>query len=163
LSYKWLTYNHDISLAICLSFIPISHPIVEVIVSVFRRLYNKKSPMSGDKLHIHHILNSYKKYSHSTSASLIGTSNLILMAGGIAIAINIHPVLGLLFTICAQILCMYFVGKNYWFASGSVEIKPKKVFDNLRKKDITVIETADVERFKLTILNPKKSREEDAS
>lgn len=38
-----------------ISLMPLNLPMVESGMSFLRRIYNKKSPFSGDKLHIHHI------------------------------------------------------------------------------------------------------------
>jgi UDP-GlcNAc:undecaprenyl-phosphate GlcNAc-1-phosphate transferase len=152
LSFKWIGYYEDNLNAFCYAIIPLSSPVVEVLVSSLRRLYNNKSMFKGDQLHLHHILNKELNYSHTKSSTIIGGSNLIAMGIGATISYQFSPFLGICTVIAIQIIGMTSVGRKYWGGQNTISLNPKSIFSSLRKKDITVIETGNVENFKFTIV-----------
>jgi UDP-GlcNAc:undecaprenyl-phosphate GlcNAc-1-phosphate transferase len=162
LSYKWIGYYETSFDAFCYAIIPLSSPVVEVLVSSLRRLYNNKSMFKGDQLHLHHILNKELEYSHTKSSSIIGVSNIIAMGIGATIAYQLSPVIGLLSVVGIQVGWMLSVGHKYWGGSNTISLSPKAIFSSLRKKDITVIETGNVENFKFTILDAHEEMFEDS-
>lgn len=162
LTYKWIGYNASNVDSFSYAIIPLTLPVVEVVVSSLRRLYNNRSMLKGDQMHIHHILNKYKKYSHSKSSWFIGGTNFVTMAIGSTIAYFIYPPLGAASVVIMQVTIMVAVGKEYWGGDNVMKLTPRSIFGSLRKKDITVIQTSNVENFKLTIINQdNESSEKD--
>lgn len=136
-----------------LAIIPLTLPMVELGVSFLRRLYNKKSPFAGDKLHVHHILNQEHGFSASATATIMAAGYLITMAAAIYIQILTHPFIALASLIVMQVSIYLLVGHKYWHTKDSLSLSPRSMLDYLRKKDITIIESSQIDNFKLTILS----------
>lgn len=135
-----------------LSLIPLNLPMVESGMSFLRRIYNKKSPFSGDKLHIHHILKIHHGFSasHSASVMVAGYIGTLLLALPI---ILVSPLIGYISHIALMIMAYLFVGAKYWKGDDTLSINPKELFDTLRKKDVMIIDSASIDEFKITIIS----------
>ncbi len=131
-----------------MSLIPLVLPMVELGVSFLRRIYNKKSPFKGDKLHIHHILRNYHKFSASSTSSLMGISYAWTMVMTLAVTHWFGPIVGF-FTI--GIALYLAVGSKHWHTSKSIELSPKSLFNYLRKKEVSVINSQSIDSFEFHI------------
>tara|TARA_Y100000590_G_scaffold470774_1_gene670062 strand:- start:7417 stop:8697 length:1281 start_codon:yes stop_codon:yes gene_type:complete len=149
-----------------LAIIPLTLPMVELGVSFLRRVYNKKSPFKGDQLHIHHILNREYGFTPSSVGTIMALGYLITMAGTLYLQILTHPYLALVALIVAQTGICFLIGKKYWNSEDTITITPRSIINFLRKKDVTIIESGQIDSFQLTILKEeieKAEQEEDDS
>jgi UDP-GlcNAc:undecaprenyl-phosphate GlcNAc-1-phosphate transferase len=135
-----------------LAIIPLSLPMVELGVSFLRRIYNKKSPFAGDKLHVHHILNREYGFSPSAAASIMAAGYLLTMFAAIYIQILTHPYVALASLIVMQVGIYLVVGHKHWQTKDSLNLSARSLLEFLRKKDVTIIESSQIDNFKLTIL-----------
>ena len=44
------------------------------------------------------------------------------------------------------------VGAKYWKGDDAINLNPKELFDSLRKKDVMIIESSQIDEFKITII-----------
>lgn len=135
-----------------LSLLPLNLPMVESGMSFLRRIYNKKSPFSGDKLHIHHILKIHHGFSASSSASLMAAGYIGTLLLAIPVLL-VSPFIGYISHIVLMISAFLLVGAKYWKGDDTLSINPKELFDTLRKKDVMIIDSASIDEFKITIIS----------
>jgi len=139
----------------CLSMalFPLSLPMTELGISFLRRIYNKKSPFSGDKYHIHHLLRNYYGFGPSQASSIFAGAYALVMIIGFSLTHFFGPFVGLLSQV--SILCSSYVlfGKRHWKGDDSLQLNPASLFDYLLKKDIGVINSLEVDDFEIQILS----------
>lgn len=135
-----------------LAIIPLTLPMVELGMSFLRRTYNKKSPFKGDSLHVHHILNREYGFKPSTVASIMALGYFSTMAIAVYIQIYVHPYFALISLIGLQSALYLAVGWKYWQSTDALAFTPRTLLNFLRKKDITIIESSQIDSFQLTIL-----------
>ena len=143
-------YNLDISL-LSLSLLPLLLPMCEIGVSFSRRILNKKSPFKGDKYHLHHILRNYYKFSPSTSATLFALSYFTIATLAVLISKYVNPLSGFTFSLVTMVGCYFIVGKKHWVGKDTIEINPTSLFQYLRKKDVTIINSLEFDQFTIEI------------
>ncbi len=135
-----------------LAIIPLTLPMVELGVSFLRRIYNRKSPFRGDRLHVHHILNQEFGFSPSLTATIMASGYLLTMSFAIYIQILTHPYIALASLIIMQVSIYLAVGHKYWHTKDSLSLSPRNMLKYLRKKDVLIIDSSQIDNFKLTIL-----------
>ena len=147
-----------------LAIIPLTLPMVELGVSFVRRVYNKTSPFRGDHLHIHHILNREYGLSPSMVGTVMALGYFLTMAVAVYIQILIHPYFALLSLICLQAAIYVGIGWKFWNSEDTLSLTPKTLLDFMRKKDVTIIESGQIDNFKLTVLKEEieKAKKEEA-
>lgn len=134
------------------SLMPLNLPMVESGISFLRRIYNKKSPFSGDKLHIHHILKIHKGFSASFSSTIFAMvyiSTIILSAP----IFYFSPFVGYISHVLILITSYLIIGGSYWKGEDTLIISPKELFNSLRKKDVMIIESSSIDDFKITLIS----------
>lgn len=148
-----------------LALIPLTLPMVELGISFLRRIYNKKSPFAGDKLHIHHILTREYGLKPSNAATLMALGYLFTMGGAVFLQIYTHPFLAFVGLIAFQVSLCLLIGKDFWSSDDTIKLSPRSLLNFLRKKDVTIIESSQVEDFKITILKDEieKAEKDDDS
>lgn len=144
--------------AICL--MPLNLPMVESGMSFLRRIYNKKSPFSGDKLHIHHILKIHMGFSATTSSTLFALGYAFTI--GLAVPLfYVSPLVGYISHIGIMITAYILVGGKYWNGEDTLSINPKELFNTLRKKDVMIIESSSIDDFQITIFSDEDLEDEN--
>lgn len=153
-----------------LAIIPLTLPMVELGVSFVRRVYNKTSPFRGDHLHIHHILNREYGFSPSMVGTLMGTGYFLTMAAAVYVQILTHPYIALLGLICLQSVIYAAIGWKFWISDDTLSLTPKTLLDFMRKKDVTIIESGQIDSFQITVLkeeiekaNRENTEDDDAA
>lgn len=81
--------------ALSLALIPGCLPICELAISFLRRLWFRRTPFRGDKLHLHYILKNEYKLSASQASSRMGVSSACVLAFGLFLALAVHPIFAL--------------------------------------------------------------------
>ncbi|MFT6070232.1 MAG: UDP-GlcNAc:undecaprenyl-phosphate GlcNAc-1-phosphate transferase [Bacteriovoracaceae bacterium] len=136
-----------------LAIIPLTLPMVELGISFLRRIYNKKSPFAGDHLHVHHILNQEYGFKAPVAATIMAAGYLFTMAVAIYIQILTHPYIALGSLIVMQVSIYIAVGRKYWHTKDSLSLSPRNMLKYLSKKDVLIIESSQIDNFKLTVLS----------
>jgi UDP-N-acetylmuramyl pentapeptide phosphotransferase/UDP-N-acetylglucosamine-1-phosphate transferase len=137
---------------VAFSLMPLNLPMVESGMSFLRRIYNKKSPFSGDKLHIHHILKIHKGFSATISSTLFAAGYI----GTVLLSLPLFylsPIVGYISHIFIMIGTYIMVGGKYWQGEDTLIISPKELFNTLRKKDVMIIESSLIDDFSFTLIN----------
>ncbi|GAB4020670.1 MAG: hypothetical protein Fur0010_23470 [Bdellovibrio sp.] len=144
-----------------IALMPLSLPMVELAISFMRRIYNRKSPFKGDKLHVHHILKNYHNFSASQSSSIMMLGHLFSLSLSSVIAFVIHPWLGY-FSHLIILTSMYLsIGVKYWKGSDTLDLSAKSIFQYLRKKDVMIIDSSKIDDFQITIINEEVEEDDD--
>ncbi len=154
-----------------MALFPLSLPMTELGVSFLRRIYNKKSPFSGDKYHIHHLLRNYHGFGASQASSLFAIAYAVVMISGISVTHFYGPMTGLIFQITTMISSYVIVGRKHWKGEEHLDLTPASLFDYLLKKDVSVINSLQVDDFEIILLednqeglsdNPSLEEDEDS-
>lgn len=162
LSYTGLIYHRiDHVNALATAVMPLTLPMVELGISFLRRIYNRKSPFSGDKLHIHHILKNYHNLSPSNASSVFALGYGTTMVIGFCIGHYFGPIIGTISSLISLVAAYIMVGKSHWKGQDTMDLKPTALFDFLLKKDVSVISSLEVDDFTIEIIG--KETEEDES
>lgn len=143
--------------AYCLAILPLTLPMIELSISFLRRLYNKKSPFSGDKLHVHHLLCHYFGHTPSRAASLMGLTygaTVLVTFSLCMFAIPFFIVFAI--QVLIQSSLYFWVGKKHWKGSDTLEISARSLFDYIRKKDVTILEASVFDSFEFQILREEE-------
>ncbi len=147
--------------ALFIALQPMTLPMCELGISFLRRIYNSKSPFKGDKLHAHHILNGYYNLSPSLSSTIIASIYLLTMAFGLFISMQVSPLVGYPLTIAMFVAEYLFIGKNHWVTESAIELSPTVLFNTLRKKNVAVINTSEVDEFEIIIVDEANIEQDD--
>jgi UDP-N-acetylmuramyl pentapeptide phosphotransferase/UDP-N-acetylglucosamine-1-phosphate transferase len=140
-----------------LAILPLTLPMIELSVSFLRRLYNKKSPFAGDKLHIHHLLCHYFRYSPSKASSMMGAAYLSASVMSFVMLFLSVPYSAIfIIQLAVQSGAYLAIGKKHWKGSDTLEISAKSLFDYIRKKDVTILEASIFDDFEFQILDEKE-------
>lgn len=149
--YSFLTrirMTHLDAMTMCL--MPLSLPMVELSISFLRRLYAKKSPFIGDKFHLHHLLRNYYGFSPSNASSIYALGYGLIMAAGFSITHYFGPIFGFIGVNALLGSAYVIVGHKHWQTSDGLQ--PKDLFKFLLKKDVSVINSLEVDSFEIEII-----------
>lgn len=146
-----------------LALLPILLPLLEVAISFSRRLISKSSPFRGDKLHIHHILTTNKRNTHSAASNIISLTFFSVSFTGLMISkyFDIHTMTNLV--VCSTILSSLYIffSRKYWNISFDTEHPIYTIFSSLTKRKVNVIDLEDVQRFELKIIPKDSENDQD--
>ncbi len=143
--------------------LPLLLPMTELSISFLRRIYNRKSPFKGDKYHIHHILRNYHDFSPSNASSLFALGHAGCLTLGFATTHFFGPIIGLLIAALSYTTSYILVGKKYWNGKDSYDLKPANLFDFLLKKDVSVINSLEVDDFEIKIIGHEEEDQDRAA
>lgn len=139
--------------SLSMALFPLSLPMSELGVSFLRRLYNKRSPFSGDKYHLHHILRNYYGLSPSRASSFFALGYAATMIISFSITHYFGPLIGI-FSLVTLMVCSYIrVGYKHWQGDDHIDLNPASLFDYLLKKDVGVINSMAVDDFEIEIIH----------
>lgn len=127
-----------------------SLPLNELGISFLRRIWAKKSPFRGDRLHLHYILGSKYKLSASKTATSIAAGNLLILAISLPIAEKISPSLGLIVNIILSVGTYIYLCKDAWIESKSKD-ENRNPFRHLINKPVVLINSKDLEDSRVII------------
>lgn len=144
-----------------LSMLPLTLPMVELGISFLRRIYNRKSPFKGDRLHVHHILKNYHNFSASISSSIMMLGHLFSLTVSSLLAFTIDSWLGYVAHIFIMISMYLSIGVKYWKGSDTLDLSAKSLFQYLRKKDVMIIDSSKIDDFQITIMEGEELDEFD--
>ena len=152
-------YGHIESCGMAL--LPLTLPMVELGISFLRRIYNRKSPFRGDRLHVHHILKNYHNFSASISSSIMMLGHLFSLTVSGLVAYAINPWLGYFCHLTLMISMYLSIGVKYWKGSDTLDLSAKSIFQYLRKKDVMIIDSSKIDDFQITIMEGEEYDEND--
>jgi UDP-GlcNAc:undecaprenyl-phosphate/decaprenyl-phosphate GlcNAc-1-phosphate transferase len=150
--YLKIKTTHQVFHATFVTLSLLSLPMVELGVSFLRRIFNRRSPFSGDRLHIHHILRNFHNFSASGTASVMAFSYTLVCLSTFGLAVFEFPLATFLVTVFLEISIYVAVGAKYWIGHDTINFHPKALFNYLRKKDIMIIDSSKIDDFHITIL-----------
>ncbi len=158
-----VAHSATMAQATLFALIPLSLPMAELSISFLRRMVNGRSPFSGDKFHVHHILRNYWKWSASKVATVMALVYLCITVISLACSFLIHPLGGYIAKVLLLGGAYFYVGRKYWFGKNKLDFSAKSLFHFIRKKDVMILETAIIDEFKISLVeNPEvEIHEED--
>lgn len=138
-------------------------PITELTVSFFRRIYNRKSPFSGDRFHVHQILRNFHNIGPSNVANIMGGVYFLTMFFSIVSTeyYRLHPAISFVFLQSVLLSSYLSIGWKYWHGPDSLNLDAKSIFQSLRKKDVTFIETSQVNDFEFHLMVNEEDHEDE--
>lgn len=152
-----LCYQHLRTTQVALSamsfiLIAISLPICELGISFLRRVYFRKSPFKGDKLHLHYVIKTKSKLSANAITNVMAISNLGILISGFLIAHFTSPIFAVVFV--NTLYCAIYVGycKSEWI-KGQNSNSINNVFEGLQNKTVYLISSSDLDRVSFKIVN----------
>ncbi len=160
-----MTFTHMFSkghaplTCLSMSLIPLSLPMTELGVSFMRRIYNRKSPFSGDKYHIHHLLRNYYGFGPSQASSIFALAYAAVMISTIAITHYWGPLIGIFAQVGIMVTSYIVVGRKHWKGDNAIDLRPAALFDYLLKKDVGVINSLQVDDFEIEIIHHLQQKE----
>jgi UDP-N-acetylmuramyl pentapeptide phosphotransferase/UDP-N-acetylglucosamine-1-phosphate transferase len=144
LSFHELQTQYSKVRTLIMILMTISYPVVELGISFLRRLYFKKSPFKGDKLHLHYILKSKGRLSVPQTTNIMGIGNLAILSGGLYCAYHFNPYLSFIGCGLTYVIC--YVG---FCASEWLKVHDKhqltSIFENLSKSDVYLLNSFDLD------------------
>ncbi len=153
-----LTYGHFETQF--LIFIAAILPLSELGISFIRRIWTKKSPFRGDRLHLHYIMKNKLQISATKTSNIIGQNSLILVMCGLILALNLRPSIAFSFAFISLATFYIKTCGNYWSSAKDIS-KRKGLFNHIRHEAIHVINIRDYSDIDLnhSILNEAKNFE----
>lgn len=127
-----------------------SLPLNELGISFVRRLWSRRSPFRGDRLHLHHILRSRFHFSASQTSTVIAAGNLVILAITLPIAENVSPTLGLFSNVFLSLGLYIWICKDTWAASKACE-EEQNPFRHFINKPVILVNTKDLDESAVII------------
>lgn len=156
--------NQELGLdAISKVLIVVSLPVCELGISFLRRIYFKKSPFAGDKLHFHYILKTKQNLSVSMTTNLIALGGISIIATGYFIVNLVTPFMGLLTT--NILFCGIYIGYCYkeWKKNQN-EVHLISILEHLTSNAVYLVNTSDLDKVEVRLIveesgNKNKSKQ----
>jgi UDP-GlcNAc:undecaprenyl-phosphate GlcNAc-1-phosphate transferase len=146
--------------AICLSLMPLHLPMAELGVSFLRRIYKRKSPFIGDRHHIHYIFRDFYNLGATKTATLYAFGHFSI-CGVMFLFSPFSPVLSFFIGGGFYLLCFFSVGKEFWSKKEVSQNVPfLSIFRSVKKKEINVINSSDINKFQIEIITEHESDED---
>ena len=149
--------SHSLT-AMGFALIPGCLPICELAISFLRRIYFKRTPFRGDKLHLHYILKNEYKLTASQASTRMGASSACVLAIGLFLAVAVHPIFAFVVVVMSTTAFYLWHCADKWKNTYSSEdIKNLgKIFEG---KNVNVINSNELSgiNFEIRKVNSKKS------
>jgi UDP-GlcNAc:undecaprenyl-phosphate GlcNAc-1-phosphate transferase len=146
LAYKGLQINYSTTRTSIMILMTISYPIIELGISFLRRVYFKKSPFKGDKLHLHYILKSKSNLSVNQTTNIMALGHLFILSTSLYSAYKIHPISALI--ICTTLYLGAYLTYCYkeWLRVYQID-SSITICENLNKTEIFLINSSDLDKL----------------
>ncbi len=152
---------YDFTNSICLAFLPLHLPMVEVGVSFLRRMYNRKSPFIGDRHHVHYIFRDMYNLGATKTATLYSLGHFSI-CGVMFLLSPFSPLLSFFTGAVIYLLCFFSVGKEFWIKNETNKnISLFNMFRSVKTKEINVINTSAIEKFQIELIDSKNNEDID--
>jgi hypothetical protein len=145
----------DIVGALSLILMACSVPLCELGISFLRRIYTKKSPFRGDKLHLHNILKSKYKFSASKTSSCMAITSTIILSSGFILAIFFHPFIALVLVTTAIIYFYISACLEEW-QSNMKKDDLKNIFTIFEGKTVNIVDSAQFYSLDIVLVDKVK-------
>lgn len=120
LCYQHLRINNIAASAISLILIAVSFPICELGISFLRRVYFKKSPFKGDKLHLHYIIKTKQNVSSNFVTNIMAFTYACTIIIGFTIAQFVSSIFAaVLVNVCFVIIYITYC-YSHWSKSHGI-------------------------------------------
>ena len=158
LCFTSLKNSYDSLAAMAFALMPGCLPICELAISFLRRIYFKRTPFRGDKLHLHYILKNEYKLTASQASTRMGASSACVLAIGLFLAMVVHPLFAFVVVVMSTTAFYLWHCADKWKATYSSEDIRNlgKIFEG---KNVNVINSNELSgiNFEINKANPKKS------
>lgn len=91
LCFSSLKEHYSFTSTLSLVLIASIFPIIELAISFTRRIFFKKSPFRGDRLHLHYIIKNKYNLSASTTSNYLGVGSILILGLGFLISKSLGP------------------------------------------------------------------------
>lgn len=114
-------------------------PITELAVSFLRRLMVGRSPFTGDRLHMHHLLGDRYGLSATNSATVIASFHLIIQLAMVWTASKGYPIVSFWSGALCYVAFNFSIGYRYWNRTNSSTVPFTYIMDAISQKDVMII------------------------
>ena len=146
--------NHLSALALVL--IAGCSPLCELGISCLRRIWFKKSPFAGDKLHLHYVVKNKYKLSANSVSSRMGIANFILLGLGFSIAQFYNPVIAVILVIAITIITYLWFSIAEW-RSAYLAKETENLFKVFEGKTVNIIDSTDFGSLNISVSELNKN------
>lgn len=134
------------------ALVPVVIVLVEVGLSFVRRILAGKSPFRGDRLHLHHILQSVHQFSASATASILAGAYLLFVSFAFFLMDPFSSIVSFLALLALCLSWSVLIGRKHWF-SGEIQLN---IFDALLvKEDVRIIPSNSLSEFRIVLTKPE--------
>jgi UDP-GlcNAc:undecaprenyl-phosphate GlcNAc-1-phosphate transferase len=123
-------------------------PIGELAVSFLRRIWCKKSPFRGDRLHLHYIVKNKYRLTASATSTVIGLSNLGILCFGFIWAFSYNPISALGIVIVIYCQCYLTVCYAEWKSNLESE-NAHNIFKIFEGRTVNIIDSTQSGTFNI--------------
>lgn len=125
-------------------------PICELTVSFVRRIWGKKSPFRGDKLHLHYVLKNRYQLSASQVSTRMGLSAVAILSLGYIAAYTYSSVVGLIIVTLVTLQSYLSVCYKEWHSSYHEE-SADNVFKLFEGKIVNIIDSSQLGTLDISV------------
>ncbi|MFA6236646.1 MAG: MraY family glycosyltransferase [Bacteriovorax sp.] len=143
--------------AIAMVLIAGSFPICELGVSFIRRLLCKKTPFSGDKLHLHYIIKNKYRLSASTTSTRMGVTSFLILSFGFLVAKSYNPILGLCSAVLITLQIYLWVCFEEWRSNLLIQ-NTENVFKIFEGKKVNIIDSTQFSSFDISLKEENRQK-----
>lgn len=134
-----------------------SFPISELGISFLRRMWFKKSPFRGDRLHLHYIIKLKYGFDASKTSTRMGIAGLLITSFGYIVASSYLPIIGLITVVGLTIQSYLWICVDEWKATYISE-NTSNVFKIFEGKTINIIDSSQFNSLDIVVKEEGKSK-----
>jgi UDP-N-acetylmuramyl pentapeptide phosphotransferase/UDP-N-acetylglucosamine-1-phosphate transferase len=121
-------------------------PMSELGISLLRRVFKKKSPFCGDKLHLHTLLTDRENLSAHKASNKLVSFHLVGIGLMIFTSMTVHPVAGFFSSGAFYVSYYLHLGAKYWIYTED-NISLESLFTSLKDKHINAYDFSSLNDF----------------
>jgi UDP-N-acetylmuramyl pentapeptide phosphotransferase/UDP-N-acetylglucosamine-1-phosphate transferase len=138
--FSELKARMSITQALALVLIAGCFPVCELGISFLRRIWSKKTPFCGDRLHLHYVLKNKYKLSASQVSSRMGFSNMLILSLGFLISQFYNSIFALCLVTAITLQTYLWFCLDEWRSNLSKE-NYENVFKIFEGKTVNIIDS----------------------
>jgi len=128
--------THALSLIMIAAYLPMA----ELAISFLRRIWAKKSPFRGDKLHLHYILKNRFELSASNTSSIYAQIQISTIVLGFFAADIVNPMLGFVVALSSFSISYLIICKEHWMQNKYFD-RNRNLFKYFEGKDVHLLDS----------------------
>lgn len=131
-------------------------PLCELGISFLRRIYSKRSPFRGDRLHLHYILKSKYKLSASDTAGQMAKFGSIIIWSGMLLAQFKYPLIAFTLVVLSIVHFYFWFCLDVWRDNTRKE-NAKNLFELFKGKPVHIIDSNKFSNLHIDIIEKDKA------